>query len=111
MSEVRIFWLSEPSEVFAAISIEQLASSTESGTGISRFTDDFDGNGVRCMKLFDDNNEEMEWGEFPADHRVRFSVVNEDERSTGELFEGTLAEMYERWPAKSLPEMMMTQYA
>ncbi|MGX6999855.1 hypothetical protein [Caballeronia sp. KNU42] len=107
----RFFWIGETSEVFAATSIEQLTAATECGTGIERFTDDFDYTGVRVMKLFDESGDEMDWGEFPADHAVSFNVIDEDERKTGEVFEGTLAAVFARWPSKSLPEMLMTGYA
>lgn len=108
---VRFFWIGETSEVFAATSIEQLASSTECGTGIERFTDDFDYTGIRVMKLFDESGDEMDWGEFAADHPVTFNVIDEDERKTGEVFEGTLMQVYDRWTPHSLPEMVMTGYA
>lgn len=111
MDNVRFFWIGEPSEVFAAMSIEQLASADDCGTGIERYTDDFDHTGIRVMKLFDDSGEEMDWGEFPANHPVAFNVIDDDERKTGEVFEGMLMQVYDRWTPHSLPEMLMTRYA
>lgn len=109
--KVRFFWIGEESEVFVAASLDQLLAATECGTGIERFTDDFDHTGIRVLKLFDDSGDEMEWGELVGTTRVKFNVIDDDERQTGGLFEGTLDEMHARWPANSLPEMLMTQYA
>jgi hypothetical protein len=99
----RFFWIGEESEVFVADSWEQiLADDGNSGTGIEKVVD-----GV----AYDDLGEPIEYGELPANRPVKFRVMDEDERLTGEIFEGTLAQMAERWPANSLPEMLMTQYA
>jgi hypothetical protein len=100
--KVRFFWIGEQSEVFAAESWEQIiADEGNSGTGIGKVVDG--------MPL-DDFGDPIEWGELPADQKVRFNVVDDDERPTGELFEGTLAEMHDRWPSKAFPEMLMTGY-
>lgn len=103
MTTVRFFWIGEESEIFAAESWEQiLADDGKSGTGIERVID-----GI----AYDDLGERIEYGEVPADRPVRFLIADEDESSTGEVFEGTLAKFHERWPAKELPEMLLTQYA
>ncbi|PRZ51180.1 hypothetical protein BX589_12021 [Paraburkholderia fungorum] len=103
INTLRFFWIGEESEVFAAESWEQiLADDGHSGTGIEKVVD-----GI----AIDDMGDPIEWGEVPADRPVRFNVVDENERLTGEVFEGTLGQLAERWPPNSLPEMLMTQYA
>jgi hypothetical protein len=100
--KVRFFWIGEESEVFAAESWEQiLADEGKSGTGIGK---------VVAGVPLDEFDDPIEWGELPADQKVRFNVADDDERPTGELFEGTLAEMHDRWPSKAFPEMLMTGY-
>ncbi|ARK80982.1 hypothetical protein BOC40_11665 [Burkholderia pseudomallei] len=97
---IRFFWIGEESEIFAAESWEQILA--DSGRC---------GSGVRADGTSELDGQPAEYGELPADTKVQFAVVDDNERRTGEIFEGTLAQVIERWPANSLPEMVMTQYA
>lgn len=97
---IRFFWIGEESEIFAAESWEQILSSGDSC-----------GSGVRADGTSELDDEPAEYGELAPTTRVQFAVVDEHERRTDEIFEGTLAQVIERWPPKSLPEMVMTQYA
>lgn len=97
---IRFFWIGEESEIFVALSWEQLlADDGKCGSGISA-----DG-------TLDWNDGPAEFGELPPTARVRFAVVDDHDRRTGEIFEGTLEQVAERWPPRSLPEILMTQYA
>ncbi|MCA8328477.1 hypothetical protein [Burkholderia cepacia] len=97
---IRFFWIGEESEIFVALSWDQLLAD-----------DGKCGSGIRVDGTLDWNDEPADFGELPPTTRVRFAVVDEHDRRTGEIFDGTLAEVAERWPPKSLPEMLMTQYA
>jgi hypothetical protein len=96
----RFFWIGEESEVFVADSWEQLLAD-----------DGKCGSGIRADGTSEIDAEAAEHGELSPDTVVQFAVVDQDERRTGEIFEGTLAQVAERWPPNSLPQMLMTQYA
>ncbi|KGS34475.1 hypothetical protein X962_2006 [Burkholderia pseudomallei MSHR7343] len=97
---IRFFWIGEESEIFAAKSWEQILADNGSC-----------GSGVRSDGVSELDGEPAEYGELSPDTLVQFAVVEDNERRTGEIFEGTLAQVIERWPVKSLPEMVLTQYA
>lgn len=96
---IRFFWIGEESEIFVAESWDQILADGGSC-----------GSGVRGDGISELDNALAEYGELAPATRVQFTVVDEHERRTGEIFEGTLAQVIERWPPKSLPEMVMTQY-
>ena len=103
MSNVRFFWIGEPSEIFAAESWEQiLADAGESGTGLEKFVD-----GVPV----DDWGDPIDWGEIDGSDRLTVRDCDEDERRLGTLT-GSMHDHY-AWQGGErygLPVMMFTQY-
>lgn len=106
------FWIGEHSEIYVAESIEQLAASDDCGTGIGRYTDDFNGIGVREVLLFGDDDEPLEWGEFdPITTRMTVRNCDENERHL-ETLTGNLHDIY-AWVdggRHGLPVMLLTGY-
>ena len=109
----RFFWIGEYSEVFVAESLDQLLADEGScGSGIARYTDDFDYTGIRVLKIFDDNGDELEWGEYSGLERDTIRNCDDDERRL-ETLTGSLFDLY-AWTdggRYQMPVMFMTGYS
>lgn len=111
MNNVRFFWISEESEIFAAESIKQLVEgeNLRCGTGVERYEVDGDG----TVRLYGYDDEELEWGELDgASTRMTFRNCDDNERPLGTL-RGNLFDLY-AWTDGGrfgLPVMFSTQYA
>jgi hypothetical protein len=98
MPNPRFFWIAEETEVFVAESLDQLINDVGwCGTGIARACGD---------KLFDEQGEEMEWGELsPFERRT----VRSNE--AGGTFTGDLLDIYFHGGRHfNLPVMLFSQY-